>query len=1403
MKNLKYSTIAIMLLLLTGSNMYAENNKWEGNNQSGLKSNKALTAGCVMATTSTELSLNNVRAIIHTGGDMWWDLQGNPKYEIPKNSEKTALFAGSIWIGGEDVNGQLKLSALRFRANGTDYWPGPLIVGGPNQGTTTSDVCLEYDRHFTITRNEVARFVAWYNADQDTRALEFPGYSIPEIILDWPAHGDVARGYDRFLAPFMDVNGDEFYDPYSGDYPLFDLEGEMPCGTTRKEDIPRLFGDQTLWWVYNDRGNVHTETQGDAIGMEIRAQAFAFSTNDELNDMTFYNYRLINRSTYTLYETYFGVWTDADMGYPYDDYVGCDVNRGLGYLYNGEAVDGSGQYNAYGGPTPPPPAIGIDFFEGPYQDKDFQDNASSWDPITGELICDGNILNGNINGLNFGDGVVDNERWGMRRFLYFNNGTSGPMIDPKDAPDYYNYLRGIWLDGTKMVYGGTGHQQDSEATDVLTDFMFPGDTDPCGWGQGGQQMSIWSEEASDNPAGDRRFVHSAGPFTLEPGASNNITTGAVWARATGGNPFQSVEEVRIADDKAQLLFDNCFKVVNGPDAPELDYIELDRQIVFHISNTIQSNNYLEQYEELDFSIVNVDVDADDIVDEVDKYYRFEGYQVFQLKDASVSIGDIRNINLAREVFQCDIQNEIEELVNFTWSKDLNANVPEMMVEGANEGIQHSFTIINDAFAQGDDRLVNHKKYYFAIIAYGYNNFMTYDQNDGNSVKGQKEPYKAGRKGATGAIQIYEVIPHIPEPGNGGTIVNSEYGEGLEVTQIEGFGSGPNIINLQQETIDEILELSINSDSVHLGKPYMNTLIERKYQKGAAPIQVKVIDPLNVPNGEFILAFDQDSSKYNEVPTNSYWDWKINDTKWFVYQVGGDKVIDTIYSDEGITVRNEKIIKELGLSFIVEYQGYLDERLETTGKPDPGMGVLEYNSSFDPVQNAWLSFIFDGDDFNSSNWIRAGTQEDPNEKEYNDIFVGNQIYDEEESFEKILFGSWAPYKMVSTIADGPANPDGHALINFLQFRLSSVDLVITADKSKWTRACVLEMSENDTTNDGITVPSIFGQGDAFKFDLRDTFSVNKDGVFASSSVSSTNPDDANYIAGRGMGWFPGYAIDVETGTRLNIAFGEASEFPGENGRDMKWNPTAVRYSNFGDVRFGGKHYIYIVGQNLILKSNHVDTSVYMPGYDGGKRLYKYLTSEPGDPLKRRDGFRNFMWCSMPVLSAEYYNKDFDTEVLPEADYRLSIRMANPHRAGFYMFSPQDSLNNGFPMYRINTKDVMAIKNDTETAKDMLELINIVPNPYYGYSEYELTQLDNLVKITNLPQKCTISIYNVGGTLIRRFKKDNNLSYQDWDLKNQYGITIASGVYIIHIDADGLGEKILKWFGALRPIDLNAF
>lgn len=80
--------------------------------------------------------------------------------------------------------------------------------------------------------------------------------------------------------------------------------------------------------------------------------------------------------------------------------------------------------------------------------------------------------------------------------------------------------------------------------------------------------------------------------------------------------------------------------------------------------------------------------------------------------------------------------------------------------------------------------------------------------------------------------------------------------------------------------------------------------------------------------------------------------------------------------------------------------------------------------------------------------------------------------------------------------------------------------------------------------------------------------------------------------------------------------------------------------------------------------------------------------------------------------------------------------------------------------------------------------------------------------------------MNGTLVRQFKRDvpadvtdglaidegqdfNLATTLDWDLKNTSGITVASGVYIIHVNAGSLGEKVVKWFGIMRPIDLDSF
>lgn len=1420
-KDLQKLLIVVVSLLLINTG-YAE--EYIGAKKNSTKY-KGVTAGCSPASSFRFLDINNVRARINTGGDMWWDLPGGvgSQYFIPKEGTATSLFSGSLWIGGLDINDQLKLAALRYRQIGNDYWPGPLTVDGT--AAVDEATCAKYDQHFYMDRAMVDEFLAWW--ESDNKSVDYPDYIIPDEILDWPAHGDEAKNQSYYLAPFNDVDGDGTYDPFNGDYPYYDIDNSL-CPLNRQlnpEDPPErtyeelytdytvkvvgsilsdqvIKGDQTLWWVFNDKGNTHTETDGAAIGLEIRAQAFAFSTNDEINNMTFYSYEIINRSTFELTNTFFSPWVDTDLGYAWDDYVGCDVSRGLGYCYNGKAVDGQGQVEAYGDQ---PPAVGVDFFQGPYMDKDGRDNPA----FTGDC----NIINSPfpldqmaINGVNFGNSIVDDERFGMRRFVYHNN-SSGVQGDPRYAPEYYNYLRGFWKDNTRMLYGGNAHTN-SGALGPECNFMFPGDSDPCNWGTEGippnggfnQNGNYWTEETVGNQPSDRRFMQSAGPFTLKPGAVNYITVGIPWARATTGGPWASVELLRSVDDKCQKLFENCFKVLDGPDAPDLSFVELDKKLVVLIDNQISSNNYREEYAEYDNRIPQP-VDPDEPRN--DSIYRFEGYQIFQLADATVSVESLHDPDRARLVAQFDKKNGVTTLINYYKNQTYGILEPVVEVEGGDNGISHSFVLTEDAFATGDKALVNFKQYYYLAIAYAYNEFKVYNPETPSGLDGQKEPYLAGRKN----IQTYTAIPH---KNINGIVLNSEYGDKPKVTRLDGQGNGGQNVEFTKETVDEILSklpvgsITESGDTVSFGDEEYPIAYQPVYKIGEGPLDVKVVDPLNVKDADYTLRFIDVITESSSDTIN------IDKAKWELLDEETGKVY---LSDTTIDVGAEQIIPELGLSVNV------NQVLPVGDTFAINYGYLRSELAYSDSSIQWLSGVPDNNvPASPQNWIRSGTYKSDETPAYNDFNMPNSPWDPFQNFDKIADGTWSPYGLAAGSEQNDAGPAYGATDNLSKTlskmsNLYSVDIVLTPDKSKWSRAVVIEQCPDED----LAQPHPNGTPTK-RFMIRAGQSVDKDGNPAEvGSGASNNPEDPNYISETGMGWFPGYAINLETGERLNIMYGEDSWLAGQNGRDMLFNPTKRNldlpselfdhnvYSQVdGAPLFGGKHYVYVFGHNKIpISVAGQDFSFSSPAYDACEWAHSTLDSlwDPESPPFYQTlipGFYgNVIYAGIPM--------GVEGEEWLANEATVKIRVSKPYKR---FISRPDSLsdfqplNNNNPMYKFSTEGIATVEYVEETAKSDLDLINIVPNPYYAYSSYENNALDNRVKIINLPERCTVTIYNVKGQLIRQYKKDSPITSLDWDLKNFAGVPISGGIYIVHIKSD-VGERVIKWFGSLRIEDLNIF
>jgi hypothetical protein len=101
----------------------------------------------------------------------------------------------------------------------------------------------------------------------------------------------------------------------------------------------------------------------------------------------------------------------------------------------------------------------------------------------------------------------------------------------------------------------------------------------------------------------------------------------------------------------------------------------------------------------------------------------------------------------------------------------------------------------------------------------------------------------------------------------------------------------------------------------------------------------------------------------------------------------------------------------------------------------------------------------------------------------------------------------------------------------------------------------------------------------------------------------------------------------------------------------------------------------------------------------------------------------------------------------------------------------------------------ISNDL--ARDQVEQINVYPNPYYGVNTEELNKYNRFVTFTHLPKNAKVRIFNLAGVLVKNIDKTDDGQFLRWDLANQDGLPVASGLYIAYIELPDLGTtKILK-------------
>lgn len=478
----------------------------------------AMTINLASQPATSQLNVNNVKATVAADGILFLDgYNSSSGYEVPANSGKQAIRSASLWIGGLDSQGQLHTAAMTYRG-GSDFFYGPMDTinaVGSSCGTNSS-----YNYVWEINRNELDTFLNY-------------GY-ISGDISSWPGNGNVANFEAVQLAPFTDVNSDGVYDATAGDSPI-------------------LKGDQMLFWIMNDNCGAHTETGGLPFGIEVHCTAYAYGCNSlpdsqqVLNNTTFYHFKVINRNSYFYNNVYFTFWADVELGAGNNDLTGSNVSGSAAYVMNGsnDSVYNSGLV-----------MLSIAQLKGPLADTTDltnNDRDSLYDSF-------GNVLGANID--------ETGEQCMFNNLMYYGDmvNTSLGNAEPVNQFHYYNYMKSYWNDSTSLKYGGTGYNSGG----INAKYAFPGNSDQAGYGTGfNPQVPWYSFMPPAGPAVDfpdnKKILISAGPFTMQPGETNETEYAIILSSDTATGTDHSVVWSKSFADTRQIR--NWYTNQNFPSCP--------------------------------------------------------------------------------------------------------------------------------------------------------------------------------------------------------------------------------------------------------------------------------------------------------------------------------------------------------------------------------------------------------------------------------------------------------------------------------------------------------------------------------------------------------------------------------------------------------------------------------------------------------------------------------------------------------------------------------------------------------------------------------------------------------------------------------------------------------------------
>jgi hypothetical protein len=1217
------------------------------------------------------LNVNDTKVILRTGGIIFD--KGQYASSASNSSNVSAIKSAGLWIGGLDQAGNLRLSASDDNMSRSDFWTGPL----DQQGQTNTDNCTNWDRIFTVRGDEIANqldLIRYANQHNTTINCD----AIADGVKYWPARGNpyFKSKYnfelpDQSLAQFYDHNNDHKYNPCDGDYPMV---GTAPCYYYHQG---ALIPAEINFHVFNDNGGIRYLSNPKPLQIEIQVHSYAYSTHDELNNVIFYQYTIINKATDDLRNSFVGLWFAPGLGCPEDDYIGSDPAFNTVYMYNQDQIDGhidSGcdTLAVYGDHIPimsaslvRPPMVYRAFLRDSIGNIVYDINGDKILTNHDELLIIDTLVEGNVSASILFD-TIDTH--------------NGPNL--VRGSGFYNILRGIHPDSSAVL------DQDG----VSTQYQYSGEpNDPNGW----SMCNV------PNPKTKQKILLSTGPMIFQPSASNEFT---IAISSTHGVmlPCPDLSKMRNTYLVAKSEVEKCTDyMVFGPDAPNLIGVSFDKKITLGIANEATSNNYNESFNE----------PISYLLPEVDQDYKFEGYMVYQVRDKSVSYQELNDISKARLVFQSDIYNSIDTLYNWTYNNDIQSWQPILAVNGQNKGVNKTFEVLHDQFATDLDKtLKNNNEYHFVAIAYAHNDWKTYNTIDNF---GQRSPFLSGRTN-------YKVWSFKPD-------VSSNKAYEAIVTRISGEGNPGTFLMIDESMYNKILDQTFDGKIV--------------YKKGFGPINVNILDPINIQQHQYRVSvdgsYDQNICQYSENAT-----WTLEDV------TDNQIIVDNIPLYDA----KEYIFESIGFS--VSFNNF--ENPGSSNKVNNGAvgAQISYQNLGDPY---WFNAV-----------LKNGLVKDKIIGSFD--FIDHDRYEKIDKLHTMGEGYFVPFLSAKdrndTIQKFYISPAARGIMNFASNNgylrskdLNNVDIIMTKDKSNWSKCAVVESCFNDYLDSGLESIE-----NAKNFEVRQSPSIDMHGQTLDNGTV-------------GYSYFPGYAVDVETGQRLNVFFSENSCFNGDNTKhlagdksictDLLFNPTDQIFSIIDSTLVaGGQHFIYVTREK----------------YDSCQVIHNKL-SKGSNPISRAKAIASITWTSFPILLPQTKLNNITDGIIPN-DVTISLRVTNPHGK-----SPIFDIDNAKSCLTKNDKPVYEFGFEQTDAVSAIDLVDpkivLIPNPIMSGHQGKII-------IEHATPHLTIDVFNMQG--LHTTKKHNTIT-----VSSSYTSTIevdthqwTSGLYLIKLSDPTTGlNKTLKW------------